>query len=270
MTNSTEASQPASGPPAEPVRDVLRWLYLPWVWLVFIPFLAVTTIFWGIVAMAICKISKRLAFHCGTIWAFCLCCVNLTIVSVRGRKHARKDRSYIIVCNHQSHFDVLAFYGYWGRQFRWVIKQELRKVPGLGWGCEAVGHIFIDRSDREKAIASLEAARPLLAGGISALFFPEGSRSRDGRMREFKKGGFMMALQMGLPILPITISGSRHVLPGKTLRLLPGLIRIQVHEPVDVSEYGVERRDELIRDVRAIIGSGLSEWERGAQADRPS
>ncbi len=263
MTDSPEASQVVSGPPAEPVREVLRWLYLPWTWLVFIPFLAVSSIFWGIVALAVGKISSHLSHHCGTIWAFCLCWVNFTIVSVRGRKHAKKDQSYIIMCNHQSQFDILAFYGYWGWQFRWVMKHELRKVPGVGWGSIATGHIFIDRTDPEKAIASLEAARPLLTGGVSAIFFPEGSRSRDGRMREFKKGGFMMALQMGLPILPITISGSRQVLPGKSLKLLPGFIRIQVHEPVDVTEYGLERRDELIRDVRATVGSGLSEWERG-------
>jgi 1-acyl-sn-glycerol-3-phosphate acyltransferase len=256
--------------PATPIRDVLRWLYLPWVWLVYIPFLAVSTILWGSLALISSWISRRLAFHCGTIWAFCLCLVNFTFVRVRGRGRARKGQSYVIVCNHQSHFDVLAFYGFWGRQFRWVIKQELRRVPGLGYGCQSVGHIFIDRSDRQKALASLEAARPLLAGGISVLFFPEGSRSRDGRMREFKKGAFMMALQMNLPILPVTISGSRHVLPGKSLRLLPGLIRIQVHEPVDTASYGLERRDELIRDVRAIIGSELTDWERGEATPGPA
>ncbi len=270
MAETDSAVQPAAArprAPATPVRDVLRWLYLPWVWLVFIPFLAVTTIFWGTMALASCKISKRLAFHCGTIWALCLCLVNFTPVRVRGRHKAARGQSYVILCNHQSHFDVLAFYGFWFKQFRWVMKKELRRVPGLGWGCEGVGHIFIDRSDREKAIASLEAARPLLAGGISVLFFPEGSRSRDGRLRPFKKGGFMMALQMGLPILPVTISGSRHVLPGKSLRLLPGLIRIQVHDPIDATAYGLERRDELMRDVRATIASALPAWERGEETN---
>jgi len=253
---SAQASEDVRAP-KDTLRNFLRWLYFPWLWLVFIPFLAVTTILFGILAATTCFISRRIAFHCGTAWALLLCLVNFTWVRVKGRKNIQKGQSYVIMCNHQSHFDVLAFYGHWFRQFRWVMKQELRKVPGLGWGCEGVGHIFIDRSDRQKAIASLEAARPLLKGGISVLFFPEGTRSDDGRMLSFKKGGFMMALQLDLPILPVTISGSRHVLPNKTFKLLPGSIRIQVHEPIDIGSYTVETRDQLIADVRKVIGSGL-------------
>jgi 1-acyl-sn-glycerol-3-phosphate acyltransferase len=143
------------------------------------------------------------------------------------------------------------------------MKEELRKAPGLGWYCSAGGHVFIDRSDREKAIASLKAAKPLLDGGVSVVFFPEGTRSPDGRMRDFKKGGFMMALDMGLPILPMSISFSRHVLPGRTLKLLPGYIRIQVQDPIDVTKYGHERREELMADVRKSIASGLTPWEKG-------
>lgn len=249
--------------PDTPVRDVLRLLYFPYTLLVFVPLLGVTTLFWGIVAGLLSYISRRAAFHVGTIWAFCLCWANFTLVTAKGRDKARKDKSYVIMCNHQSHFDVLAFYGYCGRQFRWVMKKELRRVPGLGWGCERIGHIFVDRSDSKKAIASLEAARPLLESGISVLIFPEGTRSRDGRMGDFKKGGFMTALQLGLPILPMTVTGSRHVLPGKTWKLLPGRIRIQIHDPVDVTQYGLERREELMADVRRIIAAPLTEWERG-------
>jgi 1-acyl-sn-glycerol-3-phosphate acyltransferase len=249
--------------PGEKIRNFLRWLYFPWTWLVFIPYLAVSTIFWGTMALLTSFISKRLSFHCGTAWAWLLCRANLTWVRVTGRQHVKKGQSYIIMTNHQSHFDVLAIYGHWGWQFRWVMKQELRKVPGLGYGCAAVGHIFIDRSNREKAIASLKAARPLLDGGVSVMFFPEGTRSRDGRLREFKKGGFMMALDLELPILPVSITGSRHVLPGMTRKLLPGLIRIKIHEPIDVSEYGHEQRDRLMEDVRKVIASGLGPWERG-------
>lgn len=248
--------------PGEARRDALRWVYLPWVGVVFIPFLAITTLFWGISAVLSSLVSRRLAFHCGTIWAWCLCRCNFTRVRISGRDHARKGKSYVIMSNHQSHFDILAFYGHWGRQFRWVMKQELRRVPGLGWGCAAVGHIFIDRSDRERAIASLKKARALLSGGVSVMFFPEGTRSRDGRMREFKKGGFMMALEMGLPILPVSISGSRHVLPGKTMKLLPGSVRIKIHPPIETTGYGLERRDALMQDVAATIRSGLSPRER--------
>ena len=256
--------------PGETARAVLRWLYLPYAALVFLPFLAATTIFWGIAAVLSSFVSRRVAFHCGTVWAWCLCRANFVWVRIRGREHAHPDRSYVIMSNHQSHFDILAFYGHWGRQFRWIMKQELRKVPGLGAGCAAVGHIFVDRSDREKAIASMRAARAQLTDGVSVMIFPEGTRSRDGRMRAFKKGGFMMALEMGLPILPVSISGSRHVLPGHRLRLLPGLVRITVHAPIDVAGRPLEDRERLMDEVAAVIRSGLSPWEQGtADAPRP-
>ena len=145
-----------------------------------------------------------------------------------------------------------------------MIKQELKKVPGLGWYCAAGGHVFIDRSDRQKAIESMKAAKPRLAGGISVMIFPEGTRSRDGRMQEFKKGGFMMAMDLGLPILPVSISGSRHVLPGKTKKLLPGFVRIKIHEPIDIRRYSHEQREQLMADVAAVIRSGLTPWEQTA------
>jgi 1-acyl-sn-glycerol-3-phosphate acyltransferase len=251
--------------PGEKRRRILRWLYFPWTWLVFIPYLAVSTIIFGTLAFLTAMVNKRLGFHWGTVWAWLLCWMNWTWVSVKGRKNIKKGQSYIIMSNHQSHFDILAIYGHWFKQFRWVMKQELRKVPGLGFGCAKIGHIFIDRSDREKAIQSLKAAKPLLEGGISVMFFPEGTRSRDGRMLPFKKGGFMMALDLDLPILPVTIRGSRHVLIGKKLKLLPGYIRIQIHEPIDVSPYGHEKRDQLMEDVRAVIASGMTPWERGEE-----
>ncbi|MBN2494569.1 MAG: 1-acyl-sn-glycerol-3-phosphate acyltransferase [Deltaproteobacteria bacterium] len=266
MAPELAVSAPAESEPGEGARRVLRWLWLPYAWLVFTPFLALSTLTWGVIAVGIAALSPRVAFHCGTIWAWCLCRVNFTWVRVIGRGHARKGQSYIVMSNHQSHFDVLSFYGHWGRQFRWVMKEELRRVPGLGWYCAAGGHVFIDRSDRQKAFASLQAAAPLLAGGISVFFFPEGRRSPDGRMREFKKGGFVMAQQMGLPILPVSISDTRHVLPARSFRLLPGLVTIRIHPPIDPAAYG-EDRDRLMADTRAAIASGLSDWERGQAAE---
>lgn len=237
-----------------------RWrrLYFVYELLVFIPFLCVTTLVMGIFATGLSLVSPRAAFHCGTVWSWMLCRINLTRVRVWGRHNADPKQAYVIMANHQSHFDVLAFYGHWFRQFRWVIKKELRSVPGLGWYCAAGGHVFVDRSSREAAIASLRAAGPRLReGGVSVMIFPEGTRSLDGRLGSFKKGGFMMAYDLGLPILPVTIRGSRHVLPGRSWNLFPGSIDIQVHEPVDPNDYGPDRRDELIEEVKRAIASGL-------------
>lgn len=253
--------------PGAAERRLLRLLYTPYCWLVVIPWFVTSTIVLGIIAVLISLVSPRAAYHCGTIWAWCACRINWTWVSFRGRHHAVPGKSYILMSNHQSQWDILSFYGHWGRQFRWVMKEELRKVPGIGWYCSAGGHVFIDRSNRERAIASLNAARSLLDGGISVMFFPEGTRSNDGRMGSFKKGGFMMALRMGLPILPISISNSRHVLPNNALRSLPGRIRISLHEPIDVTKYSEEDVERLMSDVRESIASGLSTWERGEEPE---
>lgn len=228
-----------------------------------IPYLGVSTAVFGSVAFVVAFFRPHWSFRIGTAWAWMLCRFNFTRVRIKGREHLDTSRSYVIMSNHQSNFDVLALYGHWAGQFRWVIKQELRKIPFLGPACAMTGHIFIDRSNRERAIASLEAARPQLTNGVSVLFFPEGTRSRDGRLGEFKKGGFVMALDLGLPILPVSLSGTHKILPGKSLKLLPGTATITIHEAIDTSTYGPDDREGLMADVRAAIRRDLSDWERG-------
>jgi 1-acyl-sn-glycerol-3-phosphate acyltransferase len=237
-------------------QDPVRWLFLPWTVLVFYPFLLVTTAAWGCIAIAIASFSQRTAFHCGTLWAKCLAWVSWVRIRVEGRENARPGQSYVILTNHQGDYDVLALYGYLHLQFRWVIKQELRKVPFLGWACAAIGHIFIDRSNSQRAIASLEAAKPRLAGGVSVLFFPEGTRTPDGRLGPFKKGGFAMARQLGLPILPVSLSGSWEILPKGCLVPRPGTIRVRIHPPVAPSDFAAD--DALMAAVRTAIASGIT------------
>ncbi len=241
--------------------DPLRWLVLPWTVLVFYPVVLVTTVLWGALAVAFSTVSQRVGFHCGAVWAWCLTWASFVRVRVEGRGNARRDRSYVLLINHQGDYDILALYGFLRLQFRWVIKQELRKVPFLGWGCAAIGHIFVDRSNSRRALASLEAAKPRLVGGVSVLFFPEGTRSEDGRLGPFKKGGFIMARQLDLPILPVTISGSWRVLPKGCLAPRPGTIRIRIHPPIEPADF--PPGEQLTARVREIIASGLAPEERG-------
>jgi 1-acyl-sn-glycerol-3-phosphate acyltransferase len=238
--------------------ETLRWLYAPYAWLVYFPVVALSTAFLGTLAMFVSLLSPRAAFHVGTFWSWLLCVLNFTSVTMKGRENAARNQSYIIMANHQSHFDIPAFYSRFRRQFRWVLKKELAGIPFLGWYCVYGKHIVIDRSDREKALVSLKNAKSILQNGVSVLFFPEGTRSKTGELQEFKKGGFMMALDLGLPILPVSILGSRRVLPKKSLRLLPGRIFIQVHPPIDTLAVGADGRDSLMEKVRAAIASGLS------------
>lgn len=256
--------------PGESRRRVLRTLYLPWPWLVFGPFLVVWTIVTGTGAIVLSFINGRASVAMGYIYAWVLCRLNFVFVRVRGWQNLEPGVSYVMVSNHQSHFDVLILMGHIWRDFRWVIKEELRHIPVFGKACERMGHIYIDRKNREKAVAALNTARPKLTGGTSVLFFPEGTRSPDGRMREFKKGAFVMALDLGLPILPISVSGTHAILPGKSFKLLPGVARVTIHPAIDPKAYGPDCRDRLMADVRAIIASGLTDWERSFEPERAS
>jgi 1-acyl-sn-glycerol-3-phosphate acyltransferase len=255
----TSPAPPASAARARPWREPLRWLLVPWTLCVLFPLVAVTTVFWGTASVLLSLASQRLGFYGGVAWARCLAWASFVRVALSGREHAPRGTSFVILANHQGAYDILAIYGFLGRQFRWVIKEELRKVPFLGWGCAAIGHVFVDRANSRRALASLEAAKPRLTGGVSVLFFPEGTRSEDGRLGPFKKGGFVLARQLGLPILPLSISGATRILPKKCLFPRPGTIRITLHPPVDPRD--VPDDAELVARVRAAIASGLAEDE---------
>lgn len=244
-------------------RNAVALFYAPWALLVVLPWLVATTAAGAVLVFLLSFVGNDLGMWVGVQWSRALAAVNFTRVSLRGADRAPRGRACVIVCNHQSHFDVLALLSRWRHPYRFVMKEELRRVPFLGWGCGILGMVFLDRSNRERAIASLQAARPLLDRGVSILFFAEGTRSRDGRMRPFKKGAFALALDAGMPILPVSVSGGHRVLPGRSFVLLPGHMTVTIHEPVPTAGLSVEDRDALMERVRATIATGLTPWERG-------
>jgi 1-acyl-sn-glycerol-3-phosphate acyltransferase len=180
------------------------------------------------------------------------------LVRVEGRHHMDPGHSYVIVCNHQSQYDIFVLYGWLNTDFKWVMKQELRNIPVIGVACDKLGHIYVDRSNREAAMASIEAAKSRITGGTSVLFFPEGTRSRDGQLKRFKKGAFYFAVDLQLPLLPITINGTRQILPSDTLDLFPGRATMTIHAPIGVEGYQRGNISELAALVRARIASGLN------------
>ncbi|MEA3471091.1 MAG: lysophospholipid acyltransferase family protein [Thermodesulfobacteriota bacterium] len=171
-------------------------------------------------------------------------------MSVCGDEFIDENQPYIVMANHQSQYDVLALIGYLPLPLKWVMKIELRKIPIFGIACEKVGHIYIDRGNSKKAQKSLKAAGEKIRAGSSVVFFPEGTRSPDGKLQPFKKGGFVMALEAKVPILPVTVVGGRKILPKKSLRILPGNMKIIMHEPIPVNEYTYETKERLIEQVR--------------------
>ncbi len=241
-------------------RHSLGWLvYQPYKYLVVMPVLGLVTAFSATLALVLTLVtSARTASRLTAVpWARVMAWVTPMRVEVVGRDNIDPRQSYVLVSNHQSQYDIFVLYGWLGVDFKWVMKQELRKVMGIGVACERLGHIFIDRSNHAAAIATLEAARTKIVDGTSVMFFPEGTRSTDGQLLRFKRGAFRMAIDLGLPILPLTVTGTRDVLPANTSDLMPGSARLIIHEPIFVEDVTVKGCQKLSDRVREVIASRL-------------
>ena len=246
---------------AKTSRRVLHLIYQPYKWLVFGPLLVLSTCFFvGLGVLIILLFDDTVANRTvGVWWSRFNAFITPMRVTVIGRENIVKDQSYIVVSNHQSSYDIFVLFGWLGVDLKWVIKTELRKYPVFGYATEKGGNIIIDRSNPKEAYSSLEKARQKAVNGTSIIMLPEGTRSRTGELGEFKKGAFWLARELELPILPISISGTRYILPPKTLDLFPGHTVMKIHAPVDAGEYDEGSADRLMADVREIIRKGLAE-----------
>jgi 1-acyl-sn-glycerol-3-phosphate acyltransferase len=192
----------------------------------------------------------------------------------RGLEHARGNEPFVILSNHQSLYDIPVIYAALDRRIRMVGKKELFRIPLFAATARAVGMIEIDRQNRERAIQSLESAKPLLASGASVWLAPEGTRTKTGALGPFKKGGFRLAIAAGVRILPVTIDGTREVLPATGWTAKRGVeVRVTIAPPVDAPAYGIDGLERLMHDVRAAIAVPLYESLRRnsiAPSDRAS
>ena len=187
------------------------------------------------------------------LWARMLLWLTNTRVDVIGRENVLMNRPQIFMANHQSDFDILIVLAHIPGQFRWIAKKELFKIPIFGKAMRNAGYIEIDRQNHEKALKSLDEAAQKIREGKSVVTFPEGTRSRDGKIRPFKQGMFHLAIRSGVPIVPISIIGASEIMPKRTLKVRPGRITMVIDRPVDVSGYTLETRGELIERIRDII-----------------
>ena len=167
------------------------------------------------------------------LWAKLFCILTLVKVTVKGRENVEKNTSYVFVCNHQGAYDIFAVYGYLNHQFRWMLKRSLEKIPLVGYSCKVSGHIMVDNSSPSATRLTMEKAERQLRGGMSLVVFPEGARTWNGKMRPFKRGAYMLAVEFGLPVVPITIDGSFDVMPR--FKKLPhwGHIVLTIHKPIE-------------------------------------
>lgn len=171
------------------------------------------------------------------------------IVEVRGIEQVDLTKPHVFVCTHQSTLDIAACFIAIPVPLRFVAKKVLQYIPFLGWYMTATGMIFVDRGRSERAIRSLKRAGELIRNGASIIGYPEGTRSDDGKVRKLKKGNFIVAIESGVPVVPMAIEGTRLIMPKNSFRLRPHDIRINVGKPIPTEGYTYEDRDELIEKV---------------------
>lgn len=166
-------------------------------------------------------------------WARLFCALTLVRVTVVGRENIDPNTSYVFVANHQGAYDIFSIYGYLNHQFRWMMKKALEKIPLVGYSCKVSGHIMVDNSTPAATRETLEKAERQLQGGMSLVVFPEGARTWDGKMRQFKRGAYWLAVEFGLPVVPITINGSFDIMPRFKKIPLYGHITLTIHKPIE-------------------------------------
>ena len=238
--------------------------------LFFYPVFFISTIVLGAIAILTTFVTRNSnwAHLIGRFWGN----LNLWAAGVRvrvtGFENLDPRHPYVFLSNHQGWFDIFTLLGKLRVQFRWLAKVELFKVFILGPAMRAAGYIPIDRSDRRKALESLQQAAMKVQEGTSVVIFPEGTRSPDGSLQEFKKGGFIIAIKSQQPIAAIAISGSSRVLPKQgTWMIQPGVIDVTVEKPIDTVDLKLKDNDMLMQRVREAIRRHLSPAEGGPSSE---
>ena len=198
-----------------------------------------------------------------TSWAAEIAKNSAYDLEVVGRENlGTRHESFLVMSNHQSLYDIPVLFHVLGANLRMITKAELFKVPVFGPALKHAGFISIDRSNRERALQSLDIAKKKIADGLNVWIAPEGTRSKTGELLPFKKGGFNLAIEAGLRVLPVTLSGTRDILPAKGTRSTHNArVRVTIHAPIDAKEYAAqglkEGREALMKVVRAALESGL-------------
>jgi 1-acyl-sn-glycerol-3-phosphate acyltransferase len=205
----------------------------------------------------------NLVHYIGKFWSLLNLYLSGTRVTIKGKEKIEKGRTYIVMSNHQSLVDPWVLIGKLPLQLRWTIKTEVKKIPIFGYALERMGHIYVGSRKRKDTALTLKGAVQKIREGSSLAIFPEGTRSNDGHLQKFHKGGAIIAIRSGVPILPVTINGSRFMLPKGTLALMPGKIEVIVGDSIDPGMFDENRKDELMSVVKSAIQQNL-DLEYGA------
>lgn len=189
----------------------------------------------------------------GRIWAKCILAFSNIKITVKGLSNLNSGSSYIFMPNHMSNLDIPVLQAYLPVQFRWLAKAELFKIPIFGYAMKRAGYISIDRSNRDSAIESLNKVAEIIRDGVSVIIFPEGTRSHTYNIQPFKKGGFILAVDSGVPIIPMIIHGTGKIMPKNQVSIKPGNVMLEISKPIESSNYTRETKNDLMKKVRNVI-----------------
>ncbi len=215
----------------------------------------VSTGLYSLPCLLLAPISRAWAYAIGRLYCRQILALSGAQIEIRGLENAVPGQRYTVISNHQSQFDILALMGRTPLRLHFLAKKELFDIPFFGWGIRALGHIPIDRSNSRRALYTFNQAVAKVRAdqGMSLVIFPEGTRSEDGQIQPFKQGSFRLVLEAGLPVLPVTIQGSRDVLPKGRFFPRPGRIVVTLGKPIPIQDLSTDAKADLARQIREVI-----------------
>jgi 1-acyl-sn-glycerol-3-phosphate acyltransferase len=233
--------------PSTPVLWMRTVVVLAWV--------AAATLVMGllVIVLALSPATAAGTQRVAQAWGRSILAVSGVRVRIAGGERIHPAAAFICMANHQSNFDIPVLLGHLPLPFRWLAKAELFKIPIFGRAMRGAGYIAIDRTDRPAAIASLRRAAAAVRGGVSVVIFPEGTRSPDGELKPFKKGGFVMAIEAGVPILPVALRGTYDIMPKHRLLIRPAEVTLAIGAPIATSGYDPSGKAALMDEVRGAL-----------------
>lgn len=220
--------------------------------LLFTAFMAVMVILFSFVCT-----GEDTPHKVGRIWAKCILAASNIKVTVKGFSNLNLHGPHIYMANHTSNFDIPVLQACLPVHFRWLAKAELFKIPIFGYAMKRAGYISIDRSNKESAIQSLQQAAKIIKNGVSVVIFPEGTRNRNQNVQPFKKGGFVLAVDSGVPIVPVILHGTRKIMPKNQILIEPGHVLVEIKKPIESSDYTRETKELLMGKIRNVILESL-------------
>lgn len=242
------------------MKGILSFLYQ---WIVFTPVLIVSSVVTAVVVMLGCSIGNRKfwGYTPPKYWSKIVCRAALCKIRVKENDKLNPHHSYVFVINHQGAFDVFLTYGYLSQNIKWVQKHELRKIPFVGKASEIAGHVFVDNSNIRALTKTIKQAERELEEGVSMAIFPEGQRTYTGKMGRFKKGAYIIATQMQLPIVPVTVNGPYDILRIHSRIMNFGKkMEIIIHDAIPTVGLTDADIPDLMKKTHEIIESQL--WDK--------